>query len=312
MDIRDRKGLRLQARYALEGCGKALPRLSLISSALLVLIPLLANALTLLLDGPISQTGGLSGMGTRNILETAQQLLVLVPSLLLPFWEIGFIFAVLGCFRGHDPRPRSLTEGFSRFGAVLRLYLLMFAGIYVLSMAVVTLTSPLCTGLIRLLMPLMQAQSQEQLDSLMAQLQPGELLLAAWPMVLVMLGALLYFAYRLRFAQYLIMDNAYPRAMSALVGSFRLTRRNLGALLRLDLSFWWYYALSALLAVLGYLDVLLPALGIQLPLSSTVAYFLFFGLYGLGTLALHYFLRPQVALTYAAAYEALGKAQQPS
>ncbi len=303
MDIRDRSGLRLQARYVLEGSGKTLPRLSLLSSAVLVLVPLAANALSLLLEGPISQTGGLSGMGTRNILETIRQLLILVPSLLLPFWGAGFLYGLLGTYRGERMEPKSLLEGLRRFGALLRMYLLLLAGIYFLSMAAATLTAPLCAGVGRLLMPVVTAETQELAEEAMAQIGYLELALAAWPMLLAIAAGLFYFGYRLRFAQYLLMDDAYPRAMAALLGSFRMTRRNVSNLLKLDLSFWWYYLLEGLLALVCYGDLLWTVPG----LSETGSYFLFYGLYALGTMALHYALRPQVSLTYAAAYEALRK-----
>ena len=48
-----------------------------------------------------------------------------------------------------------------------------------------------------------------------------------------------------------------------------------------------------------------PDLGIALPFSDTVAYFLFFGVYLAVTFVIFYFLRNRVEVTYALAYDSL-------
>ena len=43
----------------------------------------------------IGNTGGLSGMATRSILETIQLVLQWANTILLPFWSLGFMYVAL-------------------------------------------------------------------------------------------------------------------------------------------------------------------------------------------------------------------------
>lgn len=84
-----------------------------------------------------------------------------------------------------------------------------------------------------------------------------------------------------------------------------MTRRKRLKLLRLDLGLWWYYA--ALLGAMAvcYGDQILAALGVKLPWSEDVSFFLFYGAYLAAQFAVYYFLRGRVEVTYALAYDAL-------
>ena len=74
---------------------------------------------------------------------------------------------------------------------------------------------------------------------------------------------------------------------------------------RLDLSFWWYYLAQTAIAVLYYGDVLLPALGVSLPISAEAASFVFYAVGLLVQLALLYLFSNRVETTYARFYHAL-------
>ena len=74
MDIRDRRGLKQWAAQRLDQADNA-RRLVLIWSVASAVISLLASFLSFLLDTQIEQTGGLSGIGLRSVLTTAQSLL---------------------------------------------------------------------------------------------------------------------------------------------------------------------------------------------------------------------------------------------
>jgi hypothetical protein len=87
-------------------------------------------------------------------------------------------------------------------------------------------------------------------------------------------------------------------------------RRNRFALFRLDLNFWWYYLLQVLVLAVCYGDMLLPLVGITLPWSDTVSYFVFLSLSLALQFAVYYFFLNPVAVTYATAYEALLPKQQ--
>ena len=111
--------------------------------------------------------------------------------------------------------------------------------------------------------------------------------------------------YRYRMANYLIIDRPATGALAALRDSRVMTKGNRWNLFRLDLSMWWYYAAMLVSAAIGYGDQLLPDLGVTLPFSDTVAYFLFFGVYLAVTFVIFYFLRNRVEVTYALAYDSL-------
>ena len=104
---------------------------------------------------------------------------------------------------------------------------------------------------------------------------------------------------------YLLIDNPGMRVGMLLRESRRLMKRNRFALFRLDLSLLWYFLLSAMAAIAGYGDVVLPMLGITLPFSETVGYFLFYGIYLVLELAIIYFFLNPVSVTYALAYQSL-------
>ena len=57
--------------------------------------------------------------------------------------------------------------------------------------------------------------------------------------------------------------------------------------------------------VICYGDVLLPTLGLQLPVSETVAFFAFYALYIGASFCILFFLRNRVEVTYALAYDAV-------
>ena len=76
-------------------------------------------------------------------------------------------------------------------------------------------------------------------------------------------------------------------------------------LFKLDLSFWWYYALLLLASCVSYGDVILPMLGIQLPINETIGFYLFFFLYLVMLFAIYYFLRNGVEVAYAKAYDSI-------
>ena len=111
-------------------------RLALIHTAVALGVSLVVTLLHYYLNNQIGNTGGLSGLGARTVLETAQTVLQYVVNLALPFWEIGFLFAALQMARGQKAEVSSFLEGFRRFGPVLRLYLtrsLLFIGVGVAS-----------------------------------------------------------------------------------------------------------------------------------------------------------------------------------
>lgn len=269
--------------------------------------------LNLLFSQMIAGTGGLSGLGTRSILQTAQATLEMVVTVLLPFWNISLVRAALLWARGEAAEPSSLLEGFRRFSVVLRLKILITLVFLAITMAVfylgtmLFLFTPFAGSLITALEPILQESGYFSTDMLLTDEAIAQIGTAAIPLMIflvVLFGVLaLPVWYRIRFAEFSVMDGG--RARASLLESLRITKQKSRKVLMLDLSFWWFYLLQFLSVVLCYGDSILSALGVTLPISPELAYILFFalGCFCQGLLLWQY--QPKVSTTYALAYEEL-------
>lgn len=310
MNIYDRKALKAYAEDSLHQAPQA-QRIVLLWACVSSGLSLLVSFLTFLLDSQIELTGGLSGIGLRSFLSTAQSFLRILNFVLIPFWNMGYLSCVLRFSKREQAEPGHLLDGFRRFGPVLRLmvlryllYLLlafvsMYLGVMVLSMT--ALGTPLYEFI---------ESNSSALDT--GVLSDDQMLAMTQASIPLLIGSLVLFvlaaipvSYRLRLADFRIMDEPRCRARMALLESNRLMRRSCIALFRLDLSFWWYFLGTILAAVLCYGDMILPALGIVLPFGSDFAFFLFYIL-GLGaqTLILWAFGN-RVQTAYAVFYRTL-------
>ena len=101
MNIRDRQGLKQTAAQHLKNAAYDPRKLSVIHSSLIVGIALVLSLLSVILSQGIAGTGGLSGIGTRNLLQTAESALQLAYTFLTPFWQVGIVFAFLCIIRSH-------------------------------------------------------------------------------------------------------------------------------------------------------------------------------------------------------------------
>ena len=244
-------------------------------------------------------------MGVRSVLSTAQMMLSIISMTLMPFWELGFVFAALKLSRRQNAEPQDLLQGFRRFGPALRLSLLQALLYLALAILCINIASfvfvltpfaaPLAQvmGDISVTMPDMNAV----MNSLLSAMVPF------YCIFLVILGAIaIPVMYRFRLAQYLIVDDPRIGALAALGTSHRLMRHNRWAMFRLDLSFWWYYALQLLCVLLAYGDMLAEAFGIALPFSSTATFFISFAVNCAAQLLLAWRFAAPVADSPAAAH----------
>jgi uncharacterized membrane protein len=119
-------------------------------------------------------------------------------------------------------------------------------------------------------------------------------------------------SYSLRMCRYVIIDKPGQGAMFAIKESRNMMRGSRMRLFRLDVSMWWWFAISFGSTLLAYGDTLLPMLGISLPFSATAAYYMFFALYLLVQFAACYFLRNRVEVVYAQVYNALKPREKDS
>lgn len=308
MDIRDRQGLRQRAAEALSRAAYSPAKLALLHTGAAVALSLVLTALNFMLTRQMDGTGGLSGMGLRSVLSTAQTMLSIISMVVMPFWEIGFVYAAIRMARGEQTAPESLLQGFRRWGPVLRLTLLqglIYVAIMVLSINIssgIFILTPFSQPLVAVIEGLSaETVSQEQLMA-----AASSALIPLYCIFGVLYAALaLPVVYRFRMAQYAIMDDPKIGALAALGTSNRLMRYNRWALFRLDLTFWWFYGLQFLSTLLGYGDVLTGALGIPLPMSEDAAFFVSFLLHGACQLAIAWWFASRVAVTYATAYDTL-------
>ena len=310
MDIRDRRGLK---RLAAERLGNApqAKRIVLIWAGVSALVSLVVSFISFLLDARIEDTGGLAGIGLRSYLETAQTLLSLANMVLAPFWSLGYIACVLGFAQGRGTQPRDLLEGFRRMGPAIRMLLLrilLYVGIFLLAGNIASFLFTLSPSSLEMLQ-LMEIHEEALMTGVISDEVAAEMLQAMTPMLigggLLCIAAMIPVSYRLRLAEFRLMDEPRCRARASLLESNRLMRRNCMALFRLDLSFWWYFLAELLAASLCYGDVLLAAFGIQLPMGTDLAFFAFYVL-GMGAqVALLYFRGNYVQTTYALFYRNL-------
>lgn len=297
--------LKQAAKHSLSQAKTSPRKLILVHSGLIVLLSLLIYALDWLLEHQISQSGGLGGISSRSVLSTVQVLLRLTQTVLLPFWQMGYLFVSLKLSREQPLSPWDLAEGFRRFGPVLRLNLLRSVIFSILAVA-----SSYAASTIFFISPL-SLPMMEQLLSNEQILQDPEAMMAvieqtATPLLLLFAGVylivLLPFYYRYRLDSFILLDNPDKGALYALRTSRKAMKGYCKFLLRMDLSWWWFYLLDGLTVVLCYADVILTILGISLPVSAQLLSFLCLSLSLLSQLGLYYWKRNEVAVSYAHAY----------
>ena len=322
MDIRNRRGLKEEAGRSLARASYDPRKLALIHTAVTVGVALLVTLLNYYLNHQMDNTvSGLSGMGSRRILATVQTTLQYIQAFAMPFWEIGFVFVALRFLRQQTVEVKDLTMGFRRFGPVLRMrflqaFLYFGAGVAsVYTASFLFMLTPYAQPMMDLLEPVMDmTMTVEQMQQAVMEV-PVEQLAGVMVPFFIICGAMylvlaLMLHYRFRVADFLVMDQPGTGALRALLGSMRLTRRKRWQLLKLDLSFWWYYLLLGVTAAIGYLALILPRFGVTLPMSSDAAWLVFYILGLLAQLVLFWYAKSFVHTTWAAAYEALLDTQQ--
>jgi len=313
MDIRDRRGLRAEAHRVLQEAPSDPKKLILIHAGITAGVLLTATVLNILLGLWIDASVGLGGIGRRTVLATIQTMIQVCCNVALPFWEFGYFFAALRFAREQKADTNTLLSGFRHFGPVLRLSLLkalLFAGTGMASVYAGTMLymmMPWGSSLMAAMEPVMQeamrtgateALSDQVTALIMAEAMP-ELLLVAGAIFLAIAAPIFY---RLRFSEFALAEAPRSGALASMRISRRMLKGKCLALLRLDLSFWWFYLAEGVLAIVGYGDMLLLSLGIPLPMNEGVMFILCYALQLTGQLGLYYLARNQVMTTYAVAY----------
>lgn len=311
MAFRDRRGLKETAQQWLETAAFDPRKLMLVYAGVSAGLMLLVTGLNFLLTEQISGTGGLGGLGTRAMLETVMEVLRLAVNLLLPFWNMGYLYCTLKIVRGQTFDLKDLLAGFRNFGPVLRLtflYSLQFLMLGILwfypSVLLYSVT-PLSAPLMELMEPFVQSGTEVVLDDaiMLAAAEAMIPLFVLYGVIFLIAAAPRFYNYRMAF--FALMDDPKAGARMALGRSTMMMRGKRLDLFKLDASFWWFYVLDGLTLVLCFGDLVLGMLGITLPISADVSYFLFYVL-SLGTqLGLYVWARNGVECTYAAGYDAI-------
>lgn len=311
MAFRDRRGLKETAQQRLETAAFDPQKLMLVYAGVSAGLMLLVTGLNFLLTEQISGTGGLGGLGTRAVLETVMEVLRLAVNLLLPFWNMGYLYCTLKIVRGQAFDLKDLLAGFRNFGPVLRLtflYSLQFLMLGILwfypSVLLYSVT-PLSAPLMELMEPFVQSGTEVVLDdaTMLAATEAMIPMFVLYGVIFLIAAAPRFYNYRMAF--YALMDDPKAGARMALGRSTMMMRGKRLELFKLDASFWWFYVLDGLTLVLCFGDLVLGMLGITLPISADVSYFLFYVL-SLGTqLGLYVWARNGVECTYAAGYDAI-------
>ena len=314
MDIQNTKEIKAAAGRRLTDAQQA-KRVVVVYAAVTLGLSALVTLLGLALDGMMAQSTGLSGMGRRTVLSSAQTMLPWVVALITMCVELGYQAAMLRVARGQYTSPRTLRLGFDRFWVLLRYTLLeglilfgiAFAGIYLATM--LFMFTPFSEKAVDLVAPLMEnvtLLNPEMVidDTLYAQLMQA--MIPAFVLCAIVIGAVaIPVMYRLRMGRFVLIDKPGIGAMAALRESWKMMKGNCTKLLKLDVSLWWYYAGGILATLLCYGDVLLPMTGVNFPWSDTVSYYLFFVLYLAAQFAVYYFLRNPAETSYAIAYDSI-------
>ncbi len=309
----DYRQMRAESLAALDAADYSPKKTIMIHSGVTIGLGLLLSVFTYLLDLGINQTGGLGGIGVRAVLETVQSMLQTTNLVLLPFWAIGYTRVAINWTRRQRSDAIMLLTGFRYLGPVLRLLLVQALIYVVLGMlgAYAGASLFMMTPGAEPLMALTEEMANAGITDAGLLLENEAYLSAALPMVPYMLVAaavlIIPVAYRLRFAEFALMDHPRGGALRAVRKSWRMTRRNCLSLLKLDLRFWWYHLAVVLIAVLGYGDVLLAIAGIELGISADAAMFAFYIFALLCEFALYVWRKNQVSTVYALAYEQLSE-----
>ena len=305
----DRRAVRDTAMQTLAEADNSHKKLVLIHTGAMLAVTFVLMLIDLLLSQKISATGGLGGIGMRSTLATIQSALRLAQLAVIPFWQVGYTYMTLRLSQKEKVGFKSLLEGFFRLGPVLRLLLLQLALYLIIGFAAINISSTI----------FMATPWAQPLFEVADAIQQGaeytdEMLLAAtgnYAIPLTILTLVIYiglcapFFYRYRLAMYSLLDNDETLALAAMRNSRILTKGHKLEIFKLDLSFWWFYACEILVAALAFLDLILVPLGIPLPMPQEAVTFLCFGIYAATQLALHYWRKNEVSVTYAQVYNTL-------
>jgi len=314
MNLRNLRQIREFAPQRLEA-SPSQRQIVLIYAGLALGLTALVTVLNHILGLQIDNYGGLSNLGKKSMLSSVQSMLPVAQSMLSMCLDVGYVAAMLRIARGMYSSPQTLRLGFDRFWVLLRCSVfkgLILTGVVFISMyagITIYLWTPFSEPAQEILLPLVSQMSVLDTAVVIDDATYAQLMQVMTPCFVIcgimalILGGPIFYSFRM--ANYVIIDKPAMGALMALRESKKMMRHNRLQLLKLDLSLWWYYLAASAAMAICYGDVLLPMVGVELPVSETVAFFGFYGLYLLASFGILFFLRNRVEVTYALAYDAV-------
>lgn len=321
MNLRNTREIKAFASRRLEDSASQ-KQIVVIYVALALGLTALVTVLNHVLDLQIENFGGLSNLGKKTMLSSVQSMLPLAQSILTMCLDVGYVAAMLRIARGMYTSPQTLRLGFDRFWVLLRCSIfkgLILTGVAFVSMytgIMIFMLTPLAEPVVEIVTPLMSQMSLLDSAGMIDDATYAQLVRAMLPcfafggVMLLILGGPIFYSFRM--ANYVIIDKPAMGALMALRESKKMMRGHRLQLLKLDLSLWPYYLASGAALVVCYGDVLLPMLGVELPVSEMVAFFGFYALYMAASFCVHYFLRNRAEVSYALAYDAVKPEEKQS
>ena len=321
MKLADRAGLKKRARELLQKAGDMPRRLVLLHTGGVLVVNLLLSLLLMAIGSRLEDTSGLAGMQTRAFWSTLQTLLLYLIPLATLLWNAAYYHIAIGLAREQPLTPGDLLEGFrhpiSVLGCNAWQALQYFARAILAALLAYAIFS--VTPFARPVEEVLRSVPTELVDGEVMLVLNDTILEALLPHMvplyviaaLVFLPFALRLFYRFRLGMYLLMDGREPRCLNALRVSRWRMMGNKTAMLRLDLSFWWYYLLQALALAVCYLEAWLPALGVELPVNGLALGLSTYLAYAVCQLVLDLLVKNRVEVTYALAYDAIVQAEEP-
>lgn len=314
MNIRNPRELKNFAAQRLEQTGNE-KHIVFIYAALALGLSALVTLTNYVLGLQIGQSGGLGNLGNRTMLSALQNTIPIAQSLVVMCLEVGYLSTMLRIARGQYASPQGLRLGFDRFWVLLRwnvIKVLLLTSVVFVSMylgVLVFMMTPFSNRAVEILTPYLTDLS---LLSGTLELADGvymEFAAAVVPAYVIcgilacVLGLPMLYSYRM--VEYVLIDKPAMGAMAALRESKKMMRGRRLQLAKLDVSLWWYYGAALAAYVVCYGDVILPMLGLELPVHGDVSYFIFFGVYLAVMFAVYYFLRNRVDVSYGLFYDSI-------
>lgn len=300
----DPRNAKQAARELLEQAVHDPKKLALFYAGASVIFSLVCSVLSYALSIAADDATGLSGLATRSLLESGQFVVSLASTFLLTFWQMGLIATALSYAKREHVDYQTLMGGFRRWGAVIRLSLMLLIvviGVTMLCSYIATFVftiSPFSDKFAEKLLSFTDSSGNitASPEVIASQLLPH----MGWLVVIflvVMLVVALPFLYKYRMSEFALMDGA-PGAFAAIRESKQLAQYNRMGMFKLDLSFWWFYLLMILAGAVGYADVLLPELGVKLPINADLVFWISYIL----SLGLQFLITWQFAFRYQTAF----------